>query len=248
MATRSSNPALRRFDADRLAGAAAGEGVMTLNGTIARTGVLLLATIASATYVWWRYQAGDADAVQASFMVGLIGALVCGLATSFRPHWAPWSAPLYAVLKGTALGGFSAILTGRYAQLPIMAVGLTFALAAAMLGLYLTGLVRATPRFTKIVVGATGGFFVYLLLAMVLASVGVHVPGVWDGGPIGIAFCVLVLGIAAANLTLDFAMIEEGVAMGAPKYMEWYGAFGLLVTLAWIYIRMLRLLRLVSRR
>jgi uncharacterized YccA/Bax inhibitor family protein len=248
MSDRSSNPALRAFDASRIA-EASGEGVMTLNGTIARTGALLAVTMASATYVWWQYFSGAQDAVSGAFLIGLIGALVFAIATSIRPRWAPWTAPLYAVLEGVALGGFSAVLSGgKYADLPIMAVALTFALASAMLVLYVTGLVRATPRFTKIVVGATSGLLLYFLLAFGLSFAGVALPGVWQSGPIGIGFCVLVLGIAAANLTLDFAMIEEGVAAGAPKYMEWYGAFGLLVTLVWIYIRMLRLLRLLGRR
>ena len=248
MSERSSNPALRAFDASRLA-TATGEGVMTLNGTIARTGILLAVTMASATYTWMQYFAGQQDAVMGAFIVSLLGALVFGLATSFSPRWAPYTAPLYAVLEGLVLGGFSAVLSGgKYRELPIMAVGLTFALASAMLVLYVTGLVRATPRFTRIVVGATGGVFLYILLAFGLSFVGVQLPGVWQDGPIGIGFSLLVLGIAAANLTLDFGMIEEGVAAGAPKYMEWYGAFGLLTTLVWIYIRMLRLLRAFGRR
>ncbi|HET6230480.1 MAG TPA: Bax inhibitor-1/YccA family protein [Longimicrobiaceae bacterium] len=248
MSTRSSNPAFRIFESDRI-DELMGQGVMTLNGTILRTGVLLAVTMASAGYVWWQYYAGQQDAVMGAFLVGMIGALVCAIATTLRPRWAPWTAPLYAVLEGVALGGFSAVLSGgKYLDLPILAVGLTFALAAAMLVLYVTGLVRATPRFTKIVVGATSGLLLYMLLAFGLSFVGVRVPGVWDSGPLGIGFCVLVLGVAAANLTLDFALIEEGVSRRAPQYMEWYGAFSLLVTLAWIYIRMLRLLRLVSGR
>ncbi|MDB4950612.1 MAG: hypothetical protein JWM27_3261 [Gemmatimonadetes bacterium] len=247
MSTRTTNPGLRAFDADRIA-SATGEGVMTLNGTILRTGVLLAVTAASAGYVWQQYYAGAQDAVLGVFGIGLIGALVFGLATTFRPRWAPYTAPLYAVLEGMVLGGFSAILAGgKYMDLPILAVGLTFALAAAMLGLYATGLVRATPRFTKIVVGATLGIFVFMMGSLLLGFVGVHVPGVWDNGPLAIPFCLVVLGVAAANLTLDFAMIEEGVNQQAPQYMEWYGAFGLLVSLAWIYIRMLRLLRLLRR-
>jgi uncharacterized YccA/Bax inhibitor family protein len=248
MNDRSSNPALRAFDASRLDGAA-GEGVMTLNGTIARTGILLAVTMASAAYVWFQYFSGAQDAVAGSLLIGVLGGLVFGIATALRPRWAPWTAPLYAVLEGVALGGFSAILSGgKYHDLPIMAVGLTFALASAMLVLYVTGIVRATPRFTRIVVGATGGLVLYMLLAFAFSFVGVELPGVWQDGPIGIGFSLLVLGIAAANLTLDFAMIEEGVSAGAPKYMEWYGAYGLLVTLVWIYIRMLRLLRSLGRR
>jgi uncharacterized YccA/Bax inhibitor family protein len=180
---------------------------------------------------------------------GLIGGFVVALVTIFKKNWSPFTAPIYALLEGLALGGISAIFERTYPGVAIQAVGLTLGTLFAMLLAYKTGMIRATQSFKIGVIAATGGIAVFYLVEMVLSMFfHINVPAINGSSPWGIAFSLFVVVVAALNLVLDFDMIETGVNGGAPKYMEWYGAFGLMVTLIWLYLEILRLLGKLRRR
>jgi len=225
---------------------------MTLNGTVNKTGILLVCALATAGWTWFQFlQSRDLSDVAPWMMVGVIGGLICAMVTIFKKEWAPVTAPAYALLEGLALGGISAMFELRYPGIAIQAVGLTFGTLFVLLLAYRSGLIRVTDKFRLGVVAATGGIAVFYLLEFVLGFFGVHFNGAYGvngSGMIGIGFSLLVVGIAALNLVLDFDFIEKGVQYGAPKYMEWYGAFGIMVTLIWLYLEMLRLLSKLNRR
>ena len=221
---------------------------MTMQGTVNKTGVLLLLATVTAAWTWGLARSGTPDAAAPWMMGGLIGGLVAALVTVFKKEWSPLTAPLYAALEGLALGGISSMLDQAYHGIAIQAVGLTFGVLGVMLFLYTAGIVRATPRFTLGVIAATGGIFVVYMVDMVLGFFGHHVPLLNSGGPLGIGISLVIVTVAALNLILDFGMIENGVQSGAPKYMEWYGAFGLMVTLVWLYMEILRLLSKMRQR
>lgn len=223
---------------------------MTIQGTVNKTGFLLLLAFASSAWVWRMfYTSGNPATVMPYVIVGAIAGLIVALATVFKPNWATITSPLYALLEGLVLGGVSALFESVYHGIVLQAVGLTFGVLFAMLVAYKTGMIRATEKFKVGVVAATGGIMLVYLLSFVLGFFGVTVPGIFGNGVIGIGFSVFVVVIAALNLVLDFDIIERGAAAGAPKYMEWYGAFALMVTLVWLYLEILRLLaKLQSRR
>ena len=180
---------------------------------------------------------------------GAIGGFVVALVTIFKKEWAPVTTPMYAALEGLFLGAISAMYEKSYPGLPMNAVGLTFGCLGALLAAYSSGLIRPSENFKLGIVAATGGIALLYVVSMGLGFFGKSIPFIHDSGPLGIAFSVFVVGLAALNLVLDFDFIEDGARRGAPKYMEWYGAFGLMVTLIWLYIEMLRLLsKLRSRR
>lgn len=235
---RSSNPALapERFRD------AAGAGQMTVAGTAWRAFVLLLLVGGSAGYTWWQL-APDPAAAGPYVMGGLIGGLVLAMITIFKPHLAPWTAPLYAVTEGLALGALSMLINMQYAGLPVQAVMLTFAVFLGMLALYAFRVIRVTAQFRAIIIGAIFGIMLFYLAQMLLGFFGIVIPGVQEGGALGIGVSLFTSGIAALSLLLDFDRIEQASAAGAPKMMEWYGAFGLIVTLVWLYIELLNLLR-----
>jgi uncharacterized YccA/Bax inhibitor family protein len=245
MAT-TSNPVLSR--ADFRPASLADDGTMTLGGTIAKTLVLLGILTATATFAWLQTGAGlaEPDKLGTLFLVGIVGGFGVALYTVFRPEHAPVTAPIYAALEGLLLGSLSAILNIRYRGLPVQAVVLTLATLGVMLASYRLGIIRATERFRTIVVSCTFSVAVFYVIALVMAMVGLYIPFLHEGGPIGIGFSLLVSGLAAFNLILDFDRIEQGVGR-APTYMEWYAAFGLLVTLVWLYLEILRLLRKLRR-
>ncbi|HEU4564990.1 MAG TPA: Bax inhibitor-1/YccA family protein [Gemmatimonadaceae bacterium] len=240
-----SNPALRSAFERTYAGVV-GER-MSIEGTVGKTILLLLLTIFSAGVVWVNVATNPA-LVGTGLLVGVFGGLVVAMVTVFKPNLAPWTAPLYAVLEGLALGAISAVYNARYAGLPLQAVGLTAMTALGMLIAYRTGLIRATPTFRRVIVAATFGVMLFYLLTIVLGLFGVRMPFIYDASPIGILFSLFVTGLAAFNLVLDFDLIEQGARQGAPKYMEWYGGFALIVTLIWLYLEILRLLGKLQRR
>jgi len=241
---RSGNPALK---ADTFTGERAfGAGAMTLEGAVNRTGIALVILIAAAALQW---NGVFGAAMPLVTLVGVIGGFVVALVTAFKRVWAPTTTPLYAALEGLALGGISLVFEARYPGIVMNAVGLTFGTLAALLLAYRAGLVRATEKFKLGVFAATGGIALLYLVSMVMGFFGASIPFIHGSGPIGIGFSLVVVVIAALNLVLDFDFIERGAAAGAPKYMEWYAAFGLLVTLVWLYLEMLRLLaKLQDRR
>ena len=247
---RSGNPALRAdtfLDAGSGALVRGGAGAMSLNGTINKTALLLVVTLAGAMFSWSQFSAamaaGNPAAVMPYVWGGAIGGFVVALATIFRKEWSPFTAPLYAALEGLFLGAASAMFELRYPGIVIQAVALTFGTLAALLLAYRSGLIKATENFKLGVVAATGGIALLYLINIGMRLFGFQGMGfIHEGSTIGILFSVGVVIVAALNLVLDFDFIEKGVERGAPKYMEWYAAFGLLVTLVWLYLEILRLL------
>ena len=220
---------------------------MTLGGTVNKTALSLFILMIAASYIWNR---GAADPALPVWILGsVIGGFIVAIATSFKQTWAPITTPVYAALEGVALGGISVIFESQYPGIVSQAVFLTFGTLAALLLAYRSGLVRATENFKLGIFAATGGIALLYLASFVLGFFGMRVPLIHSSGTWGILFSMFVVVIAALNLVLDFDFIETGVERGAPKYMEWYGAFGLLVTLVWLYLEILRLLaKLQSRR
>ena len=225
-----------------------GEDRMTLMGTVHKTGALLLLLLISASMTWSMVFSPGPDGLVVSGPVGLltiggaIGGLIFALVTIFKPRWAPVTAPIYAVLQGLLIGGISAFMERIYPGIVPQAAGLTFGILFALLAAYKSGLIRATENFKLGVVAATGGIFVIYIASFILGFFGITIPFLHDSGPIGIGISVFICIVAALNLVLDFDFIENGAEHGAPKYMEWVGAFGLMVTLVWLYIEILHLL------
>jgi uncharacterized YccA/Bax inhibitor family protein len=243
---RTSNPALNE---KAFKGQVAFGDAMTLQGTVNKTGLLLLCVVATAAWTWGLSHSNTPEAAIPWMVGGLLGGFVVALVTIFKKTWSPFTAPLYALLEGLALGGISAVFEKTYPGVAIQAVGLTLGTLFVMLLAYKTGVVKATQGFKIGVIAATGGIAVFYLAEMVLSFFfHVQVPAINGSGPWGIAFSLFVVVIAALNLVLDFDMIETGVRGGAPKYMEWYGAFGMMVTLIWLYLEILRLLGKARRR
>lgn len=249
---RSGNPALKESTfLDLGSGAIVRDdgNVMTLNGTVNKTGLLLLLCVLTAAFAWSQV-ATPAGIVGAGPYIwgGLIGGLVLAMVTIFKKEWAPISAPLYALVEGLFLGAISAQYSYLYEGIVMQAVMLTFGTLFAMLFAYRSGLIKVTEKFKMGVAAATGGIFLVYLASMVLGMFGIQIPLIHESGLVGIGFSLVVVVIAALNLVLDFDFIETGVEKGAPKYMEWYGAFGLIVTLVWLYIEFLRLLSKLQSR
>ncbi len=244
---RTSNPALRPKTFESVRAGADAALAMTLQGTVNKTGILLMLVAVCATFTWNAYRT-DPGASVAWMLVGLVGGFVVALVTIFKKEWAMFTAPLYAILEGLMLGAVSAALESTYPGIPIEAVALTFGTLLAMLIAYTSGLVKVTQNFRMGVIGATGGIMIVYLATLGLGFFGIHIPYIYGSGWVGIGFSLFVVVIAALNLVLDFDLIDTGVKSGAPKYMEWYCAFGLLVTLVWLYLEMLRLLSKINRR
>lgn len=224
---------------------------MTVRGTVNKTGLLLLLVLLPAAFVWQQFYASgqNAAAVQTWMLVGLFGGLILGYATIFKMSWAPITAPLYAVMQGLFLGGLSGKFEQIYPGIVMQAVSLSISTFLMMLVAYQAGWVRATERFKWGVIAATGGIFFVYLASMILGFFNIHLSFIAGNGLFSILFSCFVVGIAALNFILDFDLIEQGSRAGVPKYMEWYGAFALMVTLIWLYVEILRLLsKLNSRR
>lgn len=241
---RTSNPVLRAetFDVPNY-----GQASMTLGGTVAKTAILTLLTLATTlvTYV----MAMKGMNVKALAYGGAIVGFILAMVTAFKPAWAMITGSLYALAEGLFLGAISAVFEARFPGIALSAAGCTVSTLAGLLIAYRSGLIRATENFKLGVFAATAGIMLFYLVTMVLGFFGIHVPYIHQAGPIGIAVSAFVVVIAALNLVLDFDFIETGVSRGAPKYMEWYAAFGLLVTLVWLYIEILRLLsKIMGRR
>jgi uncharacterized YccA/Bax inhibitor family protein len=243
---RTSNPALndRVFQGERAFGEA-----MTVQGTVNKTGLLLICTVATAAWTWSLYLHGhNVAAVAPLVMTGLIGGLIAALVTVFKKTWSPVTAPIYALLEGLVLGGVSAMFETRFPGIAIEAVSLTFGTMVVLLLAYRSGLIPMSDKLRLGIVAATGGIAVVYFATLILGFFGVHFTTIYGAGPIGIGFSIFVVIIASLNLVLDFDLIESGVRAGAPKYMEWYAAFGLMVTLIWLYLEILRLLSKLRSR
>jgi uncharacterized YccA/Bax inhibitor family protein len=241
---RSGNPALREdvFSAARTADG----GVMTVQGTVNKTALLLVLALATASAAWVLGTAGGPGVGGWAIGASLVG-LGVAIATIVRPQWSPVTAPIYALVQGVVLGLVSMWLEASFEGIAVQAVALTFGVMGAMLALYRTGVIKVTQRFRAGVLAATLGIAVVYLVALGLSLFGVRVPFLWDGSPLGILISLVIVVVAALNLLLDFDLIERGARSGAPAYMEWYAAFGLLVTLVWLYLELLRLLAQLRR-
>jgi uncharacterized YccA/Bax inhibitor family protein len=246
---RTANPALndRTFSGYSRASMS---GAMTVRGTANKSLFLLLLASGTAGWTWKKYFiSADTQALPLWIFGGAIGALIVGFITVFRKQWSPVTAPLYALLEGLVLGGVSAVFEGKYPGIVIQAVGLTFGTLFGLLLAYKSGLIKATENFRLGVFAATAGIGLVYLATLLLGLFGIRMPYIHESGLIGIVFSFFVVIVAALNLVLDFDFIENGAAQGAPKYMDWYAAFGLMVTLVWLYFEMLRLLaKMRSRR
>ncbi len=244
---KSGNPTLTQKMFDKsLHLEASMQGTMSVRGTINKFGFLLLMIIAGAAYNWHLFEEGQNGMMNTLMMVGVFGGMITAFIIIFKPNWAGYLAPLYGLLEGLFIGGISAIMNAAFAQkypgLVMQAVGLTFGVALAVFLLYNFRVIRATEKFKSVIIASTLGIGLFYLLTMILGFFGVNVSFMNDSSMLSIGISLFVVAIAALNLILDFDMIEQGAERGAPKFMEWYGAFGLMITLVWLYLEMLRLL------
>lgn len=246
---RSSNPALISNPFSGF-GVVSESNSMTVRGTVNKTVILLLLVVLPAAWVWRQFFLAGQNpaAVQGWMMAGLFGGFILSLVTIFKKNWAPMTAPLYAVAEGLFLGGISGIFEKSYPGIVTQAVSLSIATLLVMLVSYQAGWIRPTERFRWGVVAATGAIALVYIVSMVLGFFSINVPFMTGSGLFSILFSVFVVGIAALNFILDFDFIEQGSRGGVPKYMEWYGAFALMVTLIWLYIEILRLLSKINDR
>src|SRR5262245_20983110 len=242
---RTGNPTLK--DTTFTRASTLSDGVMTLQGTVNKTGILLMILLATAA-VSWRIAPG-AGLLMPFMLGGAISGLILSIATVVRPAWSPLTAPLYAAAEGLFLGSVSLIFNARYPGIAVNAASLTLAILASLLLAYRSGLIHASENFKLGVVAATGGIGIVYLVSLGMSLFGMHVPYIHESGLVGLGFSLFVVALASANLVLDFDFIEKGAERRAPKHMEWYGAFALVVTLVWLYVELLRLLaKLQDRR
>jgi len=254
MAMRSGNPALSESTFLDLASGSvvtSPDQAMTINGTVNKTGILLLLTVLTAAFAWSQTIGADGQIAPGAMIYaigGAIGGLILALVTVFKKEWSPVTAPMYALVEGFFLGAISAVFEARFPGIVFQAVLLTFGTLFALLVAYRSGLIKVTENFKLGVVAATGGIALLYLASFVLGFFNINVPVIHEASGWGIAFSLFVVVVAALNLVLDFDFIENGAAARAPKYMEWYGAFGLMVTLVWLYVEFLRLLSKIQQR
>jgi len=242
LSMRSGNPALSSKTFENTTNV--GVEKMTIEGTVNKTAMSLLLLMATASYTWMNESPG-------LMMLGFIGGFIMAILTIFKKTWAPYTVSGYALLEGLALGGLSRVFEIEYPGIASQAIFLTFGILAALLLAYKTGVINPTENFKLGVFAATGGIAIMYLISFIMSffGSGLSIMNPSNASMISIGFSVFVVIIASLNLVLDFDFIEEGAERGAPKYMEWYGAFGLLVTLIWLYLEILRLLaKLYSRR
>lgn len=248
----TGNPVLseRIFNKTQVADA----GYMTLRGTINKTFLLFLLLVLAAVYSWGKIlplgEGTVSSGGSALMIIGVIGGFITAMITVFSPRSSGVTAPVYAVFEGLFLGGVSALIDAQFAGqgLVLRAVTLTMGVFFAMLFFYRTGMIRVTQKFRLGVFAATAGIAVVYFFSFILSLFGVHTAFLYGTSTLAIGISLFVIVIAALNLVLDFDFIERAVESGAPKYMEWYAGFGLMVTLIWLYIEILRLLsRFASR-
>ncbi|RLJ01158.1 MAG: hypothetical protein DRP06_00125 [Candidatus Aenigmatarchaeota archaeon] len=234
---RSGNPVLKNDKIFSREGSFSSKRAMTINGTVNKTYFLLLLTVASSAWSW-----SYPELYSILLIVGLIGGLITAIITIFKKPLAGYTAPVYALFEGLFLGVISAMMEQAYPGIVIQAVLLTFGTLFCLLTAYKSRLIKVTENFRLGVVAATGAIFLIYALTFVMGLFGMSMPYIHESGLIGIGFSLVVIVIASLNLVLDFDFIEKGAEAKAPKYMEWYGAFGLMVTLIWLYLEILRLL------
>jgi Predicted membrane protein len=243
---KSGNPSFGKNTYDKVGRAINSSQAMTVNGAIGKTGILLALVALGAITTWNMFNnITYSNLIMPLFWIGLVGGLIISLIITFKKTMAPYLSPVYAILKGLALGGISAILNAYYPGIAFQAIVLTLIVTTIMLILYRLRVIRATQKFKSIIFIATASIGVFYLISFILSFFGITSPA-FAATPLGIGISVFVVIIAALNLIIDFDFIEQGAACQAPKYMEWYGAFGLMVTLIWLYIEILRLLSKIA--
>lgn len=243
---RSGNPSLKKEAFEKFDTVGSGQ-TMTIGGTVNRTFILILLVLATFVYSWNHF-VENPSSVLPLILIGAIGGLIVALITIFVPKVSPFTAPLYALLEGLFLGAISAQYEAQYGGIVFQAVLLTIAVLFSLLLVYKSGLIKVTQNFRMGVIAATGAIFLVYLVSFIGGFFGFNVPYLHDSSPIGIAISVIIVIIAALNLVLDFDFIENAAASRVPKYFEWYGAFGLLITLVWLYLEILRLLSKIRSR
>jgi uncharacterized YccA/Bax inhibitor family protein len=216
---------------------------MSIGDVLRNTGILFLLLMGGALWGW-----SNAEALGGILVISLLVVLGVMITTIIRPRWARVTGPIYAIAEGALVGAISRIYSEVWDGIVVQAVLATFAVFVAMLFLYATRVIKVTQRLRSVVFLATGGIALFYVLSLVLSLFGVNIPFVWEGGPIGIVISLIIVGVAAFNLLLDFDLIERGINEGAPAWMSWYAAFGLMVTVVWLYLELLRLLALIQGR
>ena len=243
---RSTNPVLKE---SAFAGQLAAGESMSIQGTVNKTGLLLLCVVVTSAYTWGLSHSDTPEAAVPWMIGGAIGGFIMALVTVFKMQWSPITAPIYALFEGFFLGGISAYFERAYPGIAVRAICLTFGVLLVLLLAYKTGIVRATRGFKLGIIAATGGIALVYGLNMIMGLFGhSQLSFLYSSSPLGIGISLFIVVIAALNLIIDFDMIENAARMGAPRYMEWYGAFGLMVTLIWLYMEILRLLSKLRRR
>ncbi|AGY53848.1 Integral Membrane Protein [Bacteroidales bacterium CF] len=225
----------------------ASTGTMTVKGTATKSLVLILMILAGAMYTWKiAYEAINPASLQPWMWGGVIGGFVVAMIISFKPIWAQYLAPIYAVLEGLFLGAISAVFSQAFAAtapgIVMNATLLTILTAVVMLIIYRTNLIKVDGKFAKIMTIAIGAIALYYIVSMVLSLFGVNLTMLHNSGPLSIGISLVIIGVAAFSLLMDYEFIVRASESGAPKYMEWYGAFGLMVTLVWLYLEILKIL------
>ena len=248
MIARSANPGLNKKTFSLVRDFAQRDNLMTLQGTVNKTGIMLFLALISAMWVWRQFFIFESPQISIYLWGGAIGGFIVAMVAIFKPTTAPIVAPVYALLEGLFLGGISSIMEARFPGIVIQAVGLTFGTLFALLFAYKSGLIKATENFKLGVAAATGGIFMMYMASFILGFFGMNVPFIHGNGIIGIGISGFIVVIAALNLVLDFDFIEHGVEQGSPKFMEWRAALGLMITLVWLYIEILHLLSKLRSR
>ncbi|MFA9388788.1 MAG: Bax inhibitor-1/YccA family protein [Prolixibacteraceae bacterium] len=254
--TRTSNPIFGKKTFEQAYTSTYGDEQMTLNGTINKTALVLLFVISTAFYTWQKffevYNPADPSLAVSSVMkyllIGGIGGFIIAIVATFTPKWSGFTTPIYAIFEGMFLGGLSAMFEAQFPGLVIKAVALTFAVFLSMLFIYRQGIIKVTGKFKRGMLSAMFGLMMVYLVSWIAGMFGADVSYLYGGGTFGLIFSLIVTGISAFSLMLDFDFIEQNAAARAPKYMEWYSVFGLLVSLVWLYVNILRLLSILSRR
>jgi uncharacterized YccA/Bax inhibitor family protein len=237
------------YSAPAYRGPVVGEDTMTLNGVVWSSGALLVLLVAAGVFGWNSVDhTVDTVTMPGWLPIVLLGGLGVAVLTIFKPKLARFTAPVYALLEGALLGAISALYNSTYDGIVVQAVALTIGVFAVMLFLFATRIIKVTDKLRMGIVAATGAIMVVYLLNFVLSLFDRNVPFLHSTGALGIGISLLIVGVAAFNLLLDFDFVERGVEAGAPRHMEWYAAFGLLVTLIWLYLELLRLLAKLQRR
>jgi uncharacterized YccA/Bax inhibitor family protein len=248
MNIKSSNPTLNQKIIRDFAYAGTDAGIMTIQGTVNKIGILFLLTLGAAVYTWNKVLVGDSGGAMIWMAVGGIGGFITALITVFNKKSAAITAPIYAIFEGLFLGSISALFAAMYDGIVMRAVLLTLAVLFSLLFLYKSGIIKVTQKFRAGVVAATVGIAVAYFFSFILRMFGMNVNFMYGGGIMSIIISLVIVAVAALNLVLDFDFIERGSQAGLPKYFEWYGAFGLMVTLIWLYLEILRLLSLLTGR